>query len=254
VKYKWRFLFGWVITFVGLIIIPQSALAYTYPGSGDTNDSGFKWIFILLAILVIGIAVTAYIKRRQANRISGASSGQNRNGMPPTIKVSSVVEEKLLPGEKAIRQISSGRSDFVATDKRLLRFSAAGCEPIEYAKMSDVSYKTSPGKILAVRIIIGFCVLVMVWVTGVIWISAFDSSVSNVSVTDAIIITLVCIGVIALGLLGASRDFGYYQIESQTYDQATLKPWRITRPPGYWGNAGVDEFIKTMKERITTQN
>ena len=245
-KSKLKFLLCWLITSIILTMIPQIALAFTYPNPRRTTNSGdSSWILIPIAVIVVGFVVMIYFQRRKASK-------EAAKGTQADIKVSSVVQAKLLPNEKPIRQLNIGRSDFVATDKRLLRFSAGGFQSMEYTNISGISYKTSPGKKLAARIVIGLCMILLIWITIFIWISVFDHSVSNVDVMDAIIITVVTVGIGIIGVMGASRDFGFYQVESKAIDQGALKSWQITRPPLYFGNINVDEFVKTVKEHIKT--
>ena len=122
----------------------------------------------------------------------------NSGNFPPTqdmIKVSKVVEEKLLPEEKVIAQILAGRSDFVATDKRLLRFSAGRCEALAYAKISAVSYRVQHSKRLTSRIILGVCVIIMLWIGIAILVGALNRTYGNLSISAGIIISLLCIGI-----------------------------------------------------------
>jgi hypothetical protein len=229
-------------------IIPQTALAFTYQSSNhrtETDSGDSSWIFIPIIILAIGFIVMIYYQRIKTKKDAW-------NGDQTEINVSSVVQDKLLPNEKPIRKLTNKHSDFVATNKRLLRFSAGRFEPIDYNNISTVSYKTSRGRKIATRVIIGFCMIMMLWITLAIWAALFDSSVTNVSLTDVIIITLVCSGIWVVGIMAASQDFGYYQIESKVYNQTNLKSWQIIRPPWYFGNINVDEFIKTVKKQITT--
>jgi len=178
----------------------------------------------------------------------------NSENSAPTqdgIKVSKVVEEKLLPSEKAIAQTLAGRSDFVATDKRLLRFSAGGCEALEYAKISEVSYKVQHGKRLTYRIVLGLCVVIMLWIGLAILVGALNHTYGNLSVSEGIIISLLCIGIAGFGLWTIkSLDFGYYQIESQEYDRTAIEDWRLPRP--LFAKARVDAFAKTVKNRIAS--
>lgn len=182
-------------------------------------------------------------------------------GPQDQLKFPRVVQEKLLPDEKPVRQLASGRSNFVATNKRLLRFSAGGFEPLDYQKISAVSYQTSPSD-RTVRIIIGFALIMLLLLTIGTWIytliyifsplriSIFSASVRT-SVTDAVIITLACGVNGVIGIISAARHMDYYQIESKTYDQINNKSWQITRRPWYLGNSDVEEFVKTVKEQIT---
>jgi hypothetical protein len=180
-------------------------------------------------------------------KINSGNSPTTQDG----IKVSKVVEEKLLPGEKVIAQTLAGRSDFVATDKRLLRFSAGGCETLEYAKISEVSYKVPHGKRLAYRIVLGLCVVILLWIAVAILVGALDHTYSNLSISEGIIISLLCIGIAGFGLWAIkSLDFGYYQIESQKSDKTTIEGWRLPRP--LFARARVDGFVKAVKERIAS--
>lgn len=243
-NFKSRFLLALSCIVIALVSI--STLAFTYPSSGSRTSSGSSsWIFIPLVVLAIGAGALVYTQRRRASKEANkAKSGD--------IKVSTVIQQKLLPDEKPIGQLNNGRADFVATNKRLLRFSSGGFQPLDYVQISDVSYKTSSSKKLAARVAIGLCMIVMLLITIFIWISAFDESVRNVSITDAIIITVVAAGIGVIGFMAATRDFGFYQVESTAYDKANLKSWQITRPPAYFGNANVDEFVKTVKEQLKT--
>jgi protein-S-isoprenylcysteine O-methyltransferase Ste14 len=236
-----RFLFGLVISFIALAVIPQAAIAFTYPGGGHSSSSGnSSWIIIPIAVFLVIFIITIVYQRRKAGKVIPVGP----------VNVSSVVQEKLLPGESPIRQLSNGRADYVATDKRLLRFSSSGFEQIEYTGIAAVNYKTSGGKKAAVRILIGFCLLIMLAITVGIWVASFDSSIRNVSTTDAIIVTIIAGVIGVIGLLALSRDFGFYQIESKPGVQSNAGSWRIVRPPAYFGNANVDEFIKILKEHL----
>ena len=174
------------------------------------------------------------------------------------IKVSSVVKKKLLPDEKPIRQFTSGRSNFVATDKRLLRFSVGGFETLDYHDISAVSYKTSPQN-KTTRMIIGIVLILLtlflvgVWIYTWIYTSSSSSiSVSSATVStswrDAIILTLVFAFLIIFGLVTLRSKNYYYQIESKAYDQNNIKSWQIIK------RANAEEFVKTITERITPKN
>jgi len=173
---------------------------------------------------------------------------------PPTpggINVSKVVEEKLLPGERVIAQTLAGESDFVATDKRLLRLSAGGCEALEYAKISAVSYKVQHGKRLTSRIVLGVCVAIMLWIGVGILVAALNRTYRNLSISEGIVISLLCIGIAGFGLWTMkSLDFGYYQIESQEPGRTDLESWRLRRP--LFAKGRVDAFAKTVKDRIAS--
>jgi hypothetical protein len=167
------------------------------------------------------------------------------------IKVSEVVEEKLLPGEKVIAQTLAGPSDFVATDKRLLRFSSGGCEALEYTKISAVTYRVQHSKRLTSRIILGVCVIIMLWIGIAILVSALNRTYGNLSIPAGIIISLLCIGIAGFGLWAMrSLDFGYYQIESQECDRTTIEGWRLPRP--LFARARVDAFAKMVRDRIAS--
>ena len=178
----------------------------------------------------------------------------NSENLPRTqdeINVSKVVEEKLLPGEKVIAQTLAGRSDFVATDKRLLRFSAGRCEALEYAKISTVTYKVQYGKRRTSRIVLGICVVIMLWIGVAILVSALNQTYGNLSISEGIIISVLCIGIAGFGLWAIkSIDFGYYQVESQEYDRTAIESWRLPRP--LFARARVDAFAKTVKDRIAS--
>ena len=178
----------------------------------------------------------------------------NSGNSPPTrdrINVSKVVEEKLLPGESVISQTLAGRSDFVATDKRLLRFSVGGCEALEYAKISAVSYKVQHSKRLTSRIVLGVCVVIMLWIGVAILVGALNRTYGNLSISAGIIISLLCIGIAGFGLWAMkSLDFGYYQIERQEPDRTDIESWRLPRP--LFAGARVDAFVKTVRDRIAS--
>lgn len=177
----------------------------------------------------------------------------SENSPPPQggINVSKVVEEKLLPGEKVIAQTLAGRSDFVATDKRLLRFCAGRCEALDYAKISEVSYKVPHSKRLTYRIVLGLCVAIMLWIGVAILVGALNQTYGNLSISEGIIISLLCIGIAGFGLWAIkSINFGYYQIESQEYDRTTTEGWRLPRP--LFARARVDAFAKIVKDRIAS--
>ena len=178
----------------------------------------------------------------------------NSGNSPPTqvgIKVSKVIQDKLLPDEKVTAQILVDQLDFVATDKRLLRFSASGCEALEYAKISAISYKIQHSKRLTSRIVLGVCVVVMLWIGIAILMGALNQTYGNLSISGGIIIGLLCIGIAGFGLWAIkSIDFGYYQIESQEHDRAPIGGWRLYRP--LFARARVDVFVKTVKECIAS--
>lgn len=167
------------------------------------------------------------------------------------VKVSEAVREKLLPGEKVIAQTLAGRSDFVATDKRLLRFSSGGCEALEYAKISAVSYKIQHSRRLTARIILGVCVIIMLWIGIAVLVGALNRTYGNLSISAGIIIGLLCIGIAGFGLWAIrALDFGYYQIESQEYDRTAIEGWRLSRP--LFARARVDAFVRTVRERVAS--
>jgi protein-S-isoprenylcysteine O-methyltransferase Ste14 len=238
-KNKTRFLIGLVISFVALMVVSQPALAFTYPSSRHSSSSSPTWLFILIIIVVAAFLGIIIYQRRKAKP---GSAGPG--------KVSSIVQDKLVPGENVIRQLSNGKADFVATDKRLLRFSGKGFEQLNYTDIAAVNYKTSGGKKAATRVLIGVCLLIMLGITVGIWAAAFSSSVRNVSKLDAVIVTIVAVGIGIVGFLAMSRDFGFYQIESKQGVITDPGSWRIVRPPAYLGNANVEEFAKTIKERL----
>ena len=251
-KNKLRLLFCLIATLVGLMLLSQTALAYTYPDSPNESSGSALAVIMLLVLLAIGLTTVVIVRSRRASRVSGPDKSGNPAITQDGIKVSKMVEEKLLPGEKVIAQTLAGRSDFVATDKRLLRFSAGGCEALEYAKISEVSYKVPHGKRLTCRIILGLCVVIMLWIGVAGLVSALNQTYGNLSISEGIIISLLCIGIAGFGLWAIkSIDFGYYQIESQEHDRtAAIEGWRLPRP--LFARARVDAFVKTVKERIAS--
>lgn len=250
-KNKLRCLFCLIATLVGLMLISQTALAYTYPDSPNESSGSALAVIMLLVLLAIGLTTVVIVRSRRASRVSGPDKSGNPTITQDGIKVSKIVEEKLLPGEKAIAEIQAGRSDFVATDKRLLHFSAAGCEALEYTKISGVSYKVPHGKRLAIRITLGLCAVILLWIAVAIWVAALDPTYRNVSIPEATIISLVCIGFAGFSFWAIkSLDFGYYQIGSQTSDKLTINGWRIPRP--LFARARVDGFVNAIKERIAS--
>jgi hypothetical protein len=218
-------------------------MAYTYPSSRRSSSGDSSWIFIPIIIVVVIFIVSFAMQRIKA----GKEAADQKRG---EIQVSSVIQEKLLPEEKVLRKVNSGRAEFVATDKRLLRFSSKGCEPLEYSQISAVSYNTSARRKLAVVLIIGFCMLILLGLTIGIWVSAFDSSVRNVSVMDALIITVVCALIGFVGYLGIKHDYGYYQIESDSYEKTNAKSWRLLRPLAFLGTANLTGFIEAVKKQL----
>lgn len=248
-KNKLRLLFCIVAALTGFMLLPQTAVAFTYPEPSNKSSglplAGIVLLFVLLAYL-IAVIVTSW-RANRANRLDKSGNATITQGR---IKVSKMVEEKLLPGEKAIAEIPAGRSDFVATDKRLLRFSAGGCEALEYAKMSGISYKVPRGIYLAIRITLGLGAVILFVIAVGMWVGFFDPS-TNVSISEATIISLVCIGIAGCALWGIrSIDYGYYQIESQTFDKSTIRGWRLPRRLNT--RARVDGFVKAIEERIAS--
>lgn len=239
-KKKLQLLLCWLITSIIIILAPQITLAYTYPTSRRSSSSySLEWIILPVLLLVVGFAATMVVQRKKAGK--GVTTG------PP--KVSSAVQEKLLHGESPLKEIMCGRADYVATDKRLLRFSVTGFEPLEYASISAINYKTSRSKKLAARVVIGLFQFTMTWTIILIWVFAFDSSVINVNVMDAIMVTIIGVVIFVICFFALSRDFGYYEIANKTAGKS--KPWQINRSPEYLDNANIEDFIKTVKERIT---
>jgi len=167
------------------------------------------------------------------NKSRGANQSQGANRI--SIKFSKAVEARLLPGEKVIAGISAGRSEFVATDKRLFRFSAGRCKELEYTKISEVSHK---GPELAALIGLIFCVVITLWIV-------VEMAFGNPDILCVIILGPLCIAFLGLCLWGIkSLSHGYYQIESQTFDKTALKGWRL---PCHFHRARVDEFVKTIE-------
>jgi protein-S-isoprenylcysteine O-methyltransferase Ste14 len=239
-KNKIKVLFALVMSLIGLMFITQPVLAYTYPSSRHSSSGSPTWIFIPIIVVVIAFMALMIYQRRKAKPAAGPG------------KITSIIQDKLAPGENVIRQLSGQKADFVATDKRLLRFSGKGFEQINYTDIAAVNYKTSGSKKVATRILIGVCLLVLLGITVGIWAAAFDSSVRNVSKLDAVIVTIVAVGIGIVGFLAMSRDFGFYQIESKQGVLTDSGSWRIIRPPAYFGNANVEEFVKTLKEHLVS--
>ena len=251
-KNKLRFLFCIVAALTGFILLPQTALAFGYDSS--RSSSGLTPALLVPFVFIFGALAINFIVEVVVSRQSYRASGLDKSGSPTItqggIKVSKMVEEKLLPSEKAIAEIPAARSDFVATDKRLLRFSAGGCEALEYAKISGVSYKISQGKRLAARITLGLCAVIVLILLVFVWVGFFDPSV-NVSTSEITIFSLISIGIVGLALWGIKvLDYGYYQIESQTFDKTTTSGWRL--PRRFFGRAIVDGFVKVIEERIAS--
>ena len=163
-------------------------------------------------------------------------------------KVSSVVKEKLMPGESVIGQVKTNISDIIATDKRLLRFSSNNYEAIEYTDISGIKYGTFGGRKITSRVLIVFCSILLIGIAAMIWAAYFDSSVRNVSLGNAVLLSIVC-GVFALLSLAAvfTFDYGYYQFESLKIGKDTEKYYRLMRP--MFGSSKVDNFIKTASEK-----
>jgi len=150
-----------------------------------------------------------------------------------SIKFSKAVKARLLLGEEVVAGIWVRRSEFVATDKRLFRFSAGRCEELEYAKISEVSRK---GPELAALIGLIFCVVITLWVL-------VEMMFGNPDIPVVIILGPLCIASLGLCLWGI-KSLSYYQIESQTFDKTALKGWRL---PRLFARARVDEFVKTIE-------
>jgi len=237
-KTKLRFLICLVAALAGFMLLSQTALAYTYYTSGWGGwDEGATGCLILLGLGAIFLVAVVIDSKRRANRLS--------------LEFSKAVEARLLPGEKVIAGISAGRSEFVATDKRLFQFSAGRCEELEYAKISEVSYKVSYGKELAAIIGLVFCVVIMLWIVVAVgmvllWGGDLASHPDNIFVyTIFILCCIVFLGACLWGIKSFGHLYSYYQIGSQTFDKTALKGWRL---PCRFARARVDEFVKTIEK------
>jgi hypothetical protein len=225
-----------------LMILPMFTSAYTYGNSrsGSGNDS--SWLFIPLILFVVVIAGSIIIQRIKAKKEAVDISHHK-------INVSSVINEKLLTDEYVLGKINNGKGEFVATDKRLLKFSSKGFQSINYSDISKVSYNTNSARKLLVRIIIGVCLLIFLAITVGVWASFFDSTVRNVSVMDAIIITVICGVIGVIGYFGASHDYGYYQVESDIHKDDE-KSWRFILFPLVGNTPNIDAFVRIINENI----
>jgi hypothetical protein len=236
---KMRFLIGVVIGLAAATAFPQAALAYTYQTySHHSSNSG--WVFIPILLFVLALGGTIIYQRSKSAKPNVAGP----------IKISSIVQQKLEAGENPLRLINNGKADFVATDKRVLRFSRDGFEQLKYSEIASVEYKSSAGKKTVTRVLMVFCAIVAVGIAIGIWSAAFDSSVRNVSKLDAVIVSVVVIGLLLMCFMAFSRDFGFYQVELKQGVAADAKSWRIIRPPAYMGNANVIDFIQVIKQHL----
>jgi len=150
-----------------------------------------------------------------------------------SIEFSKALKARLLPGEKVVAGILVRCTEFVATDKRLFRFSAGGCEELEYAKISEVSRK---GPELAA--LIGLIFFVVITLCALV-----EMMFGNPDIPIMIILGSLFSASLGLCLWGI-KSLSYYQIESQTFDKTALKGWRL---PRLFARARVDEFVKTIE-------
>ncbi len=162
--------------------------------------------------------------------------------------VSSVILEKLLPGEIVINQYKA-RIDLVATDKRLLRFTNTDFRALEYSNISAIKRGTYTGKKLVVRGIITLCTIFLMSLgIGVLVDGISGSSRNNNALTGGIFF-LVCLGVAAPSMWFAySFGYNYYQIEGPKIDGNSSKIWRIAVPA--WGRSRVKSFIESIEKQI----
>ncbi len=167
------------------------------------------------------------------------------------ISVSKVVEEKLLQGEKPIAEIPAANCDFVATDRRLLRFSTDGCEALDYAAMSGISYKIYHGKRIAARIVLGFCMALSIYLGLVIGIMGMISPADNMSRSQAAMVMVVFLALAAFAFVAIKTvDFGFYQVDSRMAGGLALEDWRFPTHP--FTRRRIDHFIGIVKERIAS--
>jgi hypothetical protein len=163
-------------------------------------------------------------------------------------EVSSVVREKLMPGEEVVAQARTNISDLVATDKRILKFSSNGYEALDYSDISRIKYGSFTKRKITSRILIVFCALVLIGIAAAIWGAYFDETVRNVTLGAAVGVSIGC-GIFALLSLTLvfSYDYGYYQVESGKIGKDMEKYWRVMRP--MFSSSRVDKFFKTAAEK-----
>jgi uncharacterized membrane protein len=245
-KKRYRFLFCLIAAVMGVMIIPQRLFAGTYGSSYWELHPRNSLAYTIPALLIaVAAAVFFYFKLRKNNRDAAQGNLNQANA-------ASLIQERLLPEEKPIRQISNHLSDFVITDKRLLCFSLGGFQALEYTNISAVNYVTNASKKRRMVIALGIVMLTVFWFSGLVVSSAFSSNIRNVSKADALLAALMFVIVFWICVLWLSVDYGYYQIESKVNSWGDS--WRIVRQRSREANANVDEFIKTLKEQINAAN
>ena len=239
-----------IAALLGLVLLSQTALGYTYPKPPDTTSAPGMRFIILFVLPTIGLSIVSLFawEANRANRLEKSGSPMM---IEVRVKFPKALEDKLLPGEKAIAHVAIGGSGFVATDRRLLRCSARECEALDYTEMSGISYIVPRGRRLASRVTMGFCAVALIFIAGGVWGAFFDPSVTGVSIYEPIAVSLFCFSIAAVSIWGMRAfDFGYYQIESRTADNPVMKGWQLQR--GHFARASVDWFVKTINERITS--
>jgi len=249
VKTKPKVLLSLALAIFALLLMAQPVLAYTYPSSRRSSSSSSTAALIPMGIIAVGFVAYAVALQRQGSKMGFMPTDPKAAGPDGTIKVSEVVKAKLLPGEKPLAQMPSGRADFVATDQRLLRFSSGGSKAVEYGSLSGASYETPKGRRMAAGIVLAVCALVAGGLGIGVFASSFDSSVRNVSVFEGVLMLIFCLALAACCILVAVyQDFGFYQFRARTTGAIAPQEWQIKRHP--FARKRVDGFARIVSDRI----
>ncbi len=248
-KARSKALVSLALALFALFLIAQPALAYTYPSSRGSSSSNMAWL--PLGIIAVAFVAFGVVMQRQMGKIGMLPGDASAAGPDGTIKVSEVVKAKLMPGEKPLAQMPSTGADFVATDKRVLRFSSGGAQAIEYASLSGATYETPRGRRLAVA---GLLVILGI-IAGAMGIGIFVDGIQGTSRNNnALTGTLVLIFCLALAagclLVARYQDFGFYQLRSRAPGAIAPQQWQIKRHP--FARKRIDGFARIVTDRIKT--
>lgn len=165
------------------------------------------------------------------------------------IKAPKSVEAQLSKEERVIGKISSGKADYYATDKRLLRFkSEADYHVLEYPQVSITFMKYGMGwKLFRVFAVLFGLLSFGLGVLGFIGPTTHNGTTTmhwGAPFGVSLLLWVIGLGCIAMGLL---LMYAYYQIKAPGIEGKELKRWRIQRHR--WGSANADRFAKIVEER-----
>ncbi len=143
-------------------------------------------------------------------------------------------------------------TEFIATNKRLLRLSGQGHQEIlDYKGITVEFFRGSTGLRVGLWALLVLVLLILFMVIS----SLFALAEGNTHISTSNVVFLIFIVIIVVPFafwISLQRFYGYYIIKSPQLAGKYLGEWRILCPR--WGRAKVDAFIGFIREKAGQPN